>query len=219
MEQLPIDLPPARNDRAEDFIVFEGNRVAWQWLHKVADWPNHAAILTGPSASGKTHLARIWAERTGAAFYNGVELTAGRDPQLLATSGALVVDAVEQCNQDTLFHLVNHVRATAGASLLLTMNGATPWQYFSLPDVRSRLQALPQVALDSPDDEALAALLVKSFNDRQLRVGDDTIRYLLPRIERSYAAVLDLVNQLDMAALRSRKPITPAMARQLLTEI
>src|SRR3546814_11282244 len=96
----------------------------------------------------------------------------------------------------------------AGGHLLLT--GRTPparWK-IGLPDLASRLRAAPTVAVDGPDDALLSAVLVKLFADRQLRVGTDVVAFVVPRMERSFAAARRLVAALDAASLASRRPVT-----------
>ena len=89
----------------------------------------------------------------------------------------------------------------------------------ALPDLRSRLLTAWQVAIGAPDDELLAALLVKQFADRQLRVDAGVVSFLVPRIERSFAAVRELVRALDRASLRARRPLTMPLARLVLGEL
>ncbi|HXR87106.1 MAG TPA: DNA replication protein, partial [Stellaceae bacterium] len=86
-----------------------------------------------------------------------------------------------------------------------------------LADLRSRLVAAPAVAVDAPDDALLGAVLVKLFTDRQLRISEDLIAYLLPRIERSFAAAQAIVAALDQAALADQRAVTVRLARDILS--
>jgi chromosomal replication initiation ATPase DnaA len=115
-------------------------------------------------------------------------------------------------------HLYN-VAAEAGGQLLIT--AATPparWS-LSLADLRSRLVAAPAVAIGPPDDGLIAALLIKLFDDRQLRVSDGVVEFLLARMERSFEAARRLVTALDEAALANRRNITVPLARQVLDDL
>ncbi len=85
-----------------------------------------------------------------------------------------------------------------------------------MPDLASRLAALPVTILDMPDDMLLSSLLVKLFADRQLQVGPDVIRFLARRIERSCAAAEEAVDALDRLSLERKRPITQHLAAQLL---
>jgi chromosomal replication initiation ATPase DnaA len=70
--------------------------------------------------------------------------------------------------------------------------------------------------LEAPDDALLEALLVKLFADRQLAVGEELLRYLLARMERSFAAARALVAALDRAALAEGRAVTIPLARRVL---
>jgi chromosomal replication initiation ATPase DnaA len=85
-----------------------------------------------------------------------------------------------------------------------------------LPDLTSRLATVPVVTIGAPDDALLAALMVKLFADRQVRIGQDVPAYVLPRLERSFAAVRVAVDALDRAALSQGRPITVPLARETL---
>ena len=88
----------------------------------------------------------------------------------------------------------------------------------ALPDLASRLRAIPTVALSAPDDALLRAVLVKLFADRQLGVDMSLVSYLATRIERSFAAARAAVEALDREALRMKRPVTRALAAELLRE-
>jgi chromosomal replication initiation ATPase DnaA len=61
--------------------------------------------------------------------------------------------------------------------------------------------------------------LVKHFADRQLRVEPEIIAYLVPRMERSFAAATALAARLDRLALSAKRPVGLALARQALAEL
>jgi chromosomal replication initiation ATPase DnaA len=114
-----------------------------------------------------------------------------------------------------LLHLINAAKER-GTSLLLTAR--TPPAAWTVPlaDLRSRLRAMATVEIAAPDDGLLAAVLVKLFGDRQLRIDEGLIAYLLPRMERSFAAAKTLVAALDAASLQQGRPVTAALARAVL---
>ena len=59
-------------------------------------------------------------------------------------------------------------------------------------------------------------MLVKLFADRQLGVDGSLVGYLATRIERSFAAARAAVEALDREALRLKRPVTRALAAELL---
>ncbi len=215
MKQLSFDLsrPPAHS--AADFLPAPCNEAAMGWIERWPDWPGFALAVSGPAASGKSHLAHIFAAKSASLMVPAAVLTPDNIPEISGDHGVVVEDADRGVDETALFHLFN-VQKEQNRPLLLT--GREPpnrWK-IELPDLRSRLATLPVAEIGSPDDHLLEALLVKLFADRQLRVGPDVVGYVLPRIDRSFAAVHALVETLDKAALEAGRAVTIPLVRGLL---
>jgi chromosomal replication initiation ATPase DnaA len=195
-----------------DFLVSVGNRDAFDWIERWPDWPTRALALHGPSGSGKTHLAHLWCERAGATLIAGADVTEPMPPD-----AAVAIDDADRAAERPLLHLYNSA-LERGASLLLTMRAPPASLPIALPDLGSRLRALPVVGIVPPDDELLGAVLVKHFADRQIRVGPGVIAYLVARIERSFASASSVAARLDAVALSAGRPITVKLARAVLAE-
>jgi chromosomal replication initiation ATPase DnaA len=220
--QLALDLPHAEGFGPRDFLPAQSNRVAYDAVMAWPSWPAPALLLEGPEGAGKTHLARIWARRARAVAFTAAELWEPAAPlQRLGSARAAVVDPAEIVQDERqLFHLYNRLTERDGSLLLTTRLPLPDWP-LALPDLRSRLATAWRVRIDPPCDALLAALLVKQFADRQLRVDADVVDYLLARMERSFGAVRQIVEALDRASLRARRPIRLGLARlvlQALTE-
>ncbi len=224
MAQLTLDLGHRPALDREDFLVAPSNQVAVAWIDRWPDWPGAALALYGPAGSGKTHLAQVWRGASGAAAIGPEELAAAAPPNLLGRGQALLIDGLEsgleggRVQEEALLHLYNLVLERGGHVLLTGRDAPARWP-IGLPDLRSRLAAVQVVELGAPDDALIEAVLVKLFADRQLRVGGDVVRYLLARMERSFATARTLVAALDRAALESRRGITVPLARKVLNEL
>ncbi|WP_371821790.1 HdaA/DnaA family protein [Skermanella sp. TT6] len=220
--QLPLDLGHRPAMGADDFLVAPSNEAAVAWLDLWPNWPAPALVIFGPAGCGKTHLAQVWRARTQAPRVEPGDLRIESLPRLLDEAAAVVIDNADRGTGDArteraLFHLYNLARETGG-HLLLTSESAPAHWGIKLPDLRSRLMAAPAVAVGAPDDALLAAILVKLFADRQLRVGGDVIRFLVTHMERSFDAARRLVADLDAAALAARRRITVPLARRVLAK-
>ena len=214
--QLAFALPHAESLTRDNFLEGPANKAALALIERWPDWPNRIMWLAGEEGSGKSHLASIWAERSGARVVSAHGLTAASVPSELAT-GALVVEDVkaEAFDERALFHLMNLAREDA-AFVLFTARVAPAAFEIELRDLRSRLRAVPVVTLAPPDDLLFRALIVKFCADRQLAVDESLVGYLVGRIERSYAAARQAVELLDSEALRLGRPVTRALAAELL---
>ncbi|MEM1299725.1 MAG: chromosomal replication initiator DnaA [Pseudomonadota bacterium] len=219
---LPLAYQPARG--RETFLVSESNRAAWGAVTR-ADAPRRL-VLSGPEGAGKTHLASIWGESNHALRVTAREMTEQRQAQLIGAPAVVIEDvdrlaklpgpAARQV-ETLIFHLCN-LAAAEDMALLITGRAAPAHWRLTIPDVASRLTALPHVPISPPDDELLSAVLHKLVADRQMLLGDDVVVFLLRRMERSFAAAEDLIERLDRLALARRKPITRPLARELFRD-
>ena len=223
--QLAFNLPVAEGFARADFFASPANAAA---LSALGDPATTRLLLIGPHGAGKTHLAHIWARATGAELLDLATLPA-RLPTL-SPQARIVIDNADTGSNQTgpnqtgpnqtgpdetaLFHLHN-LLAASGRLLLTATTPPRDWG-LTLPDLLSRLQALPTLRLDAPDDALLSAVLIKLFADRQITVPPNLIPYLVTRMERSIAAARALVAALDAHALAAARPISRALAAQVL---
>ena len=214
--QLAFALPHAESLTRDNFLGGPANAAGLALIDSWPEWPNRIMLLVGPEGSGKSHLAAIWAEQAGARSTTAHALTAAAVPGALAT-GALVVEDLRSSDFDdrALFHLMNLARED-GAFVLVTAREPPSAFQIELRDLRSRLRAIPAVSLLPPDDQLFRALIVKFCADRQLAVDETVVSYLATRIERSYAAARQAVERLDAEALRLGRPVSRALAAELL---
>jgi chromosomal replication initiation ATPase DnaA len=214
LAQLTLDLPHRAALGAEDFLVSDCNLAAVRLIDAWPNWQDHVQLLIGPPASGKTHLARVWQALSGAE---------GLEPQHLAmdfvdsmSAGTpLVVEDADRLAYDekTLFHLLNLAREKRLFVLLTARTVPSRWP-FSLPDLLSRLNAVPAVEIGPPDEALIRTVMLKHFADRQLDIDPKVLTYLALHVDRSLAAAEAAVAAVDRAALATGRKIS----RQLVIE-
>jgi chromosomal replication initiation ATPase DnaA len=214
--QLALALPHAESFAREDFLAGVSNGAALGLIERWPDWPDRTLALVGPEGAGKSHLAAIWAEIAGARRVSARALGETGLMGALATGALVVEDASARLDERALFHLLNLVRQEEAFVLITAQAAPASWRV-ELPDLASRLRAVPVVELSAPDDALLRAVLVKLFADRQLAVDESLIGYLVTRIERSFAGARAAVEELDREALRLKRPVTRALAAELLS--
>ena len=205
---LPLATSPALG--REDFIVGPGNCEAVAYLDAWPNWPGPVAALHGPPGSGKSHLARIWAERAGAQIVDAGRL----DESILQRGVAVAVeDAGEGMHDPLLFSLIE-----SGRPVLFTARLPPAEWKASMPDLASRYRALLSFALWAPDDELLIKIALKLFADRQLQVPAAAIEQMINSLERSPAAIRDFVARADEIALSRKRAVSVSLVRELLGE-
>ncbi len=222
-EQIPLDLQHRSALERSDYLVAKSNESAVQWIDRWPNWPAPLLVINGPAASGKTHLAAVWCEKTEAEAIRP-EMLLSRTAEQIAQAGEhIMIDGVdpwlgERDAETTLFHLYNILKEEQ-RSLLVTMRMAPSHADFAIADLASRWRAAPVATIDPPDDILLASILIKQFSDRQLTVGNEVIQYVLPRMERSFTAARDIASLADRLALAEKRGISVPLLRRVLVEL
>lgn len=212
--QLAFELPHVPAQGEGDFLVGEGNALAHGRVLAFPHWSEPLTLLIGPAASGKSHLARIFADRSGAHFAGVDEL------ESLATQGGqrpLIVEDVDRLGYDEagLFHLLNQSMRDQRAILLTAREEVAQWP-LATDDVRSRARRATAFTLEMTDDIQLSQMFVKLFGDRQIKVDPRIIGYLVARMERSTEEVAILADLMDRLALAKGTAITRSIAADAL---
>ena len=212
--QLRLQLGSSPGYRRETFFVSASNAEAVRAVEAWPAWHGGALALVGPEGSGKTHLAQAWRKRAKASV-----LDPDAPPNDLAELAGrpVLLEQADRSDPETLFHLIN-MAAHTGAGLLLTARAAPAAWPAALPDLRSRLNALPVAELGEPDDDLLRGVLQKFFRERHILPPDDIFPYLLRRMERSVPVAWTIVEKLDEASDAEHRPVSRALARQILEE-
>lgn len=207
-----LRLPLERHGEAEAFVVSDSNADAVDVLSRWPDGVGAVLALHGPAGSGKSRLAAEWAERVGAIPLHGAE-AALIDP-LELEGRPVLLDRAPDADDESLFHLINLANSGGGALLLVSRDAPRNWTV-TLPDLRSRLDALRTVAVDAPDDVVLSAILRARFAERSIAPADEVIDYLVRRLDRSAESAATAVERLDAL----HRPVTRVLARQVLDDM
>jgi len=220
LEQIPLDLGNRTALGRQDFLVAPCNEDAVAWIDLWPEWPAPCLILYGPVASGKTHLGAVWAEQSSAICVKASSINEDVIRDIADMAHHVIIEDADSLignleGEKGLFHLYNIFKEER-RSFLLTLLEPPVRRSFALPDLASRLRAAPSVAIREPDEQLLTAVLVKLFNDRQIRVSAEVLHYILPRIERSFEAVRDLVEEADRRALIEKRKISVPLLRDIL---
>jgi chromosomal replication initiation ATPase DnaA len=190
---LPLNWPVADSD--DDFLISDSNRSAFEHLKRWSVWPVMATILTGPRKSGRSLLGRIFVRKTGGRLF----------------------DNAEEHDEEAIFHAWNEAQEKR-RPLLIVADAPPPLWQVTLPDLRSRLAATPHVEIGDPDDSLIGGMILKLLGDRGIAAPPDLAEYLVPRMERSYVAIQQIVETLDRELLSHHRRINVTLVRRVLTE-
>jgi DnaA regulatory inactivator Hda len=218
--QTILDLTGEPAFTRADFWVADSNRAALGLIERWPNWPAPALALAGPSGSGKSHLMEIWKTQANAISVSNLDFTHDKVGDILRLGKSVALDnadrhITEAEYEQSLFHLYNGLREKKLSLLIAGREPPARWP-IRLPDLKSRLSSIPVAEVGAPDDALLAKLFAKLFADRQITVSAEVIQYLLPRMERSFAAARSLAAKLDELALAEKRAITLPLAKKVL---
>ena len=213
--QIPLDFKHTPSLALADFIVSDANSLAFEHVIAYPNWRVPMSLIIGPPKSGKSHLSRIWIEKSNAIIAENQMLEdlakqGGNEPVLLEN-----IDN-GKFNEQAVFHFLNKSIRDERVVLITATKPISQWPFIT-NDVKSRARLAASFSVDTPDDVQLSQMFAKLFDDRQIKVEPKIISYLVSRMERSAAEVVALVAKMDMIALSRNKPITIAVAKEALS--
>lgn len=189
---LPLDWPQSQGESR--LIVSDANRAAFEHFRTWSLWPVKATLLTGPRRSGRTLLARSFADRVG-----------GR-----------LVDRAEDFDEEALFHAWNSAQES-GRPLVMIVDRLPPEWAIALPDLRTRIAVTPVARIGEPDDRLFQALVDLHFADRGLHVPREALRFIADRLHRDYWTIERAVEIIDRFTIAERARLSlPTIRRALI---
>lgn len=189
---LPLDWS-AGGANDGPLIVGTSNADAVRYLRHVATWPVRTAVLTGPRGSGRSLIGRLFARE----------------------SGGRVIDGHASVSEEEIFHAWNAAQASGTPLLIIAEAPPSEWA-IALPDLASRLRAVPVLTIGEPDDCLARDLIDALFAQRGMAISPDVAAYVVPRMERSYAMIHRVVAALDAASLEKGRAISIRLTRETL---
>ena len=226
-EQLIFKLSRRQAYNREDFFVSKTNSLAVKILENWKNFSSSGLVIVGPSACGKTHLAAVWSKETSAKSYD-ISTFFGIDLNHLIDEKFIVLEDVEKLElipkdkrliiEENILHIFNSLSANKGKILFTSSKFPRFWE-IGLKDLLSRLMTLTTLELNIPDDNLLAAVMAKQFQDRQINVDDEVLTYAISRMERSFLFAKTLVEALDVESLKLKKPIKKNMVNEIIEKL
>lgn len=214
MTQLVFNFTPSCSYQREDFIVTSRNQEAFSWITYWETWPHFSLLVSGPSHAGKTHLAAIFQYLSSATF---IQADALHYPEALFTSSTspFILDPLHLQEEEPFLHFYNLCQEKQRKLLLTTETHPKQWK-LKLPDLRSRLMAIPYITIEEPDDALMRGIFLKRFSDLQISISNPVLDYLVTHIERSYSALQNTVLLLNDASLAEHKKVTLPLVKKAL---
>lgn len=239
--QLTLNFQPHPSYNRDDFLISTCNQDAYRL---VSEWPlkwGHApypytALIHGPKSSGKTYVAKIWQAASMAydikSAQNNEQTQNPRQNQNqqqksspktilsetlftenLSDISAFIIEDIEKWDEQILLHWFNKINES---QKFLLLTSGQKYHKFTLPDLSSRIYSLHRVEISAPDDDILKMLIFKIFSSKSIKIAPHIVDYLLLNLPRQFSEIISVIEQLDIAALAGKRPITIPFIKQIL---
>lgn len=227
LQQLPLNLSHRPCLGKEDFLIAPCNEEAVRLIDSWPDWSFFAACIYGPDGCGKTHLANVFSNRVSMITnypykipcIKAQNLKLETVHELFKSNPCLIVEELdEHIHEEAMFHLYNLYRNEGGNILFIARNAPARLP-LKLKDLQSRLNIIPSIEIQAPDDELLSGLLVKLFMDRQIMVSPEIITYLLNNMERSFAYARKIVTEIDNISLARKRAVSLPLVKEAINAL
>jgi chromosomal replication initiation ATPase DnaA len=214
--QLPLEFGHTASLAEADFVIGDGNRLAYAHIASYPGWPGPLTLIVGPAKAGKSHLARIFSDRSGARTPPPEAL---EDLARIGGRAPLVIEDVDRPIYDeaALFHLLNQSMRDGRPVLMTAREPVSAWPY-QTEDLRSRARLAALLTVAAADDMQLSQMFAKLYSDRQIVVEPKVVAYLVARMERSPEEVVALADLTDRLALARGTAITRSVAADALAQ-
>lgn len=202
-------------ERSPDtLVVAEANRDAARLLTDWRAWPGNALALIGPPGSGKTHIALAWLLEAGARQLSPLASPDEGARAFQDAGGRLVLDDVDRARDEAmLWRVLDLAKREGGAMLLVGETGPATWPV-AIPDLRSRLAALPVARLGEPDEALMDVVLRRICREQFIQLSDDAAKFLVRRLPRTFEAARQWAAALDEELERGARPVSLKLARK-----
>lgn len=223
MKQLPLGV------RLQDRALFESflpgaNATIVAAARAFAGAPGGGLLyLHGIEGAGKSHLLQAICAAAPGAIYLPLGQLRALDVAALEGLGRqplVAIDDPEAIAGDArwelaLFSLYNEAVAN-GARLAVAAGEPAVDLPLQLPDLRSRLAAMPHYALRPLDEAQQREALKARAAARGIELPEETLQYLQRRFTRDMRSLYALLERLDAASLEAQRPLTVPFIRQVL---
>ena len=215
LDQKLLDFGIAESFDENDYYVSKSNYFAKNIIEAWPNWEKKIVNLTGEEYSGKTHLSNIFKKKSKALYLysNNIDEHALRKIKL---SNNIIIENLDESFNERLLYSIFNLVEQDNKYLLISSKKPIDAMKFTLPDLVSRLKNCIIAKIDQPDDELIYAIILKSFADRQIKLDNKIIDYIIKRISRSYSKMHEFIYKIDELSLKKKKSINFKIIKEII---
>ena len=215
LNQLLLDFDHKIEFNEHDYYVSKSNYFAFNLIQNWTKWEKKILNIYGDTFSGKTHLAKIFQNKSKALYLTNNDVNEEIFKKI-KLSECIVIDVFEKIKNENLLYSLFNLIYQDNKYLLILSNRAISDIDYSLDDLNSRAKNCIFAQIENPDDDLIFAIIVKSFSDRQIKLEKKFLEYIIKRIERSYGKIYEFIYKVDELSLKKKKPVNLKTIKEIL---
>ena len=200
-----------------DYYVSSSNYFAKNIIQTWPKWEKKIINITGEKYCGKTHLSTIFKIKSNALYLYSNKINNNSIKRIKLYNSIIIEDLDESFDEKLLYSIFNLIEQD-NKYLLISSIKPIDTMKFKLPDLVSRLKNCIIAKIEQPDDDLIYAIILKSFSDRQIKLDNKIIDYIIKRIARSYSKMQEFIYKIDELSLKRKKPIDLKTIKEVLGE-
>ena len=217
MNQLIFKFPFKTNYIKQDFFVSSSNFEAYKLIESWPNWPDKSINVHGPSGCGKTHLSKILANQMETIFINSKNF----NEETVVKNNlfkCLIIDNFDNdINEKLLYSMLNHLKQIDKYVLINSLKPINHYE-IKLKDLKSRLEGFIKIGINLPTDELLKVVILKIFSEKQIKISEKNVEYIIKNIERTYDKILKFTKEIDNLSLSTGKVININLIKKVLND-
>ena len=215
LDQLLLNFNFSKNYKKDDFFVSKSNFFAFNLIDTWPKWEKNIINICGEKYSGKTHLSEIFLNKNKGKILDSKKFIFNEAHNLRIYQNIILEDFNNDIDEESIFSLINFVDQN---NKYLVINSLKPINEmnFYLKDLNSRAKNSLVAKIEDPDDQLIKVLLAKNFSDRQIKIDNKLIEFVVKRITRSYGKIFEFIYKIDEMSLKMKKSIDLKTVKKVL---
>lgn len=209
-----------------DFYVSNKNELAYKIIKKWPEWPTQVVYIYGSEKCGKSLICKLWKDLSSAMYVdknNFLEKLIPISDLNYIKSHNWIIDDVDHIisfkdnkYEEKILNLINIIKTNGKNNILMTSKKMPRFLNSGLKDLISRISSATVIEMRDPDEVLLKNIIEKYLNERNIKINNESLDYLINRIERSYKSALKVAKQIDIMSLEKKTKINKFFLKSIL---
>ncbi len=209
-----------------DFYVSNKNELAYKMIKKWPEWPTQVVYIYGSEKCGKSLVCKLWKDISQGIYINTSnfmeKLIAQNDLTYIQNHNWIIDDVDDIISfegnkyEEKILNLINIIKTGGKNNILMTSRKMPRFLDSGLKDLISRISSATVIEMRDPDEILLKKIIEKYLNERNIQINNESLNYLINRIERSYKSALKFAKQIDIMSLEKKTKINKSFLKSIL---